>query len=301
MHMPVSIGDYTDFYSSKEHATNVGTMFRDKNNPLLPNWKHLPVAYHGRASSVILSGNKIKRPFGQIKETVDGPPIFSACKKLDFELEVGFFIGKDSSLGCPVNIDNYHDYLFGITLVNDWSARDIQKWEYVPLGPFVSKSFATSISKWVTPMEALEPFLVESPTQDPRPLDYLCHKNHNNHYDIDLTVELKTKTGTKEIISTTNMKQLYWSIGQQLSHHTITGCNLRVGDLIASGTISGANPTSYGSLLELTWNGTKPLVVNNKFERSFLENGDEVTISAAGNRNKGLVGLGKVSGMILEG
>jgi fumarylacetoacetase len=298
MHMPVRVGDYTDFYSSKEHASNVGSMFRDKNNPLLPNWKHLPVAYHGRASSLVLSGTDIKRPNGQIIDPTTKNPILANCNKLDFELEMGFFIGKDSNLGDSISIENAHEYIFGMSLVNDWSARDIQKWEYVPLGPFVSKSFATSISTWITPIQALKPFLVKAPKQDPKPLEYLCSKEQQTHYDIDLAVTIETQKGSKEIISRANMKWLYWSMEQQLTHHSVTGCNLRVGDLLASGTISGTEPSSYGSLLELSWNGEKPLKIN-KEQRSFLENGDEIILSACGNSSKGNVNFGQVRGRII--
>lgn len=301
MLLPVEIGDYTDFYSSKEHASNVGAMFRDKQNPLLPNWSHIPVGYHGRASSVVVSGTNIIRPQGQVQPDPKKPPIFAASRKLDFELETAFFVGKNNSLGQPVKLEHASDYIFGMVLMNDWSARDIQKWEYVPLGPFVSKSFATSVSPWVVSMEALEPFKTFGPSQNPKPLSYLATtEGAKSHYDIHLNVSLSPKDQEHpEIIAQTNSKWLYWNMNQQLTHHTITGCNLKVGDLLASGTISGQQPNSYGSLLELTWNGTKPLCLDNsKQERCFLEDDDRVTMSGWCQGNGYRIGFGEVTGKV---
>ncbi len=261
MQMPVAIGDYTDFYSSREHATNVGTMFRGKENALMPNWLHLPVAYHGRSSSVVLSGTPILRPRGQV--IIDETPVFMASRLLDFELEMGFFIGPGSELGHPVPVDSAADHIFGMVLVNDWSARDIQKWEYQPLGPFTAKNFATSISPWVVPLDALQPFRCKGPEQTPRPLPYL--QSEDLAYDIKLEVYLQNT-----LISNSNYKYLYWNIHQQLAHHTITGCNVNPGDLMASGTISAPEEGGYGSLLELSWKGTKPIrLVMVKSENSF--------------------------------
>jgi len=299
MCMPVSIGDYTDFYSSKEHATNVGIMFRGKENALMPNWLHLPVAYHGRASSIILSGTDIIRPKGQTKADDAEMPSFGPTRLLDFELEMGFFIGKGNNLGEPIPVDKAEDHIFGMVLVNDWSARDIQKWEYVPLGPFLSKNFATSISPWIVTMEALEPFKTKRPEQNPEPLPYLLSKG-DNAFDIKLDVTLKTeKSGEAVIISRSNFKNLYWDISQQLAHHTITGCNMRTGDLLASGTISGPSKDSYGSLVELTWRGTEPLKLPNGEERKFLLDGDTLSISGYCEGEGYIVGFGEVTGKIL--
>ncbi len=279
MCMPVVIGDYTDFYSSKEHATNVGIMFRGKDNALMPNWLHLPVAYHGRASSVVLSGTNIRRPKGQTKNDEDQSPSFGPSRLLDFELETGFFIGTGNNLGEPIPVDKADDHIFGMVLVNDWSARDIQKWEYVPLGPFLAKNFATSISPWIVTLEALEPFKTKRVEQKPEPLPYLRSKV-DRAYDINLEVRLKTeKQNESVVISRSNFKNLYWDICQQLAHHTVTGCNMRTGDLLASGTISGQSKDSYGSLLELTWRGTEPLKLPNGEERKFLQDGDTVSIT----------------------
>lgn len=300
MRLPVEIGDYTDFYSSIEHASNVGAMFRDPKNPLLPNWKHLPVGYHGRSSSVVVSGTPICRPNGQIMKPDATLPEFSLCKRLDFELESAFIVGKDSNLGSSVSVDNAEEHVFGIVLMNDWSARDIQKWEYVPLGPFVSKSFATSVSPWVVSLDALEPFRALSPKQDPKPLPYLNETQAKSSINCSLEVKLKTANGDCETICRTNMKHLYWSIAQQLAHHTITGCNVRVGDLMASGTISGSEPGSYGSLLELSWGATKPLRVGSS-KRCFLEDGDSVIISGHCLGEGYNIGFGQLVGTIKPG
>ncbi len=293
MQMPVAIGDYTDFYSSREHATNVGTMSRGIDDALMPNWLHLPVAYHGRSSSVVLSGTSIRRPRGQVILRAQETPVFSTCKFLDFELEMGFFIGLGSELGRPIPVHSATDHIFGMVLVNDWSARDIQKWEYQPLGPFTAKNFATSISPWVVPLEALEPFRCKGPEQVPRPLSYLQAKGELS-YNIELEVSLQDS-----LISSSNFKYLYWNMQQQLAHHTITGCNVNPGDLMASGTISAPEQGGYGSLLELSWKGTKPIRLKNGEDRKFLQDGDTVTLTGwcqgAGYR----IGFGEVTGTIL--
>lgn len=299
MCMPVDIGDYTDFYSSREHATNVGIMFRGKENALMPNWLHLPVAYHGRSSSIVISGTDIIRPKGQTKADDDEMPTFGPTKLLDFELETGFFIGKGNKLGEPISIENAEEHIFGMVLVNDWSARDIQKWEYVPLGPFLGKNFATSISPWIVTLEALEPFKTKRVDQNPKPLPYL-RSIGDWIYDINLEVKLKTeKMHEPYIISRSNFKNLYWDICQQLAHHTVNGCNMRTGDLLASGTISGSTKDSYGSLLELTWRGTEPLKLPDGEERKFLQDGDELIISGWCNGDGYKIGFGEVSGKIL--
>lgn len=300
LHLPVHISGYTDFYSSKEHATNVGSMFRDPKNALLANWSELPVGYNGRASSVVLSGTDIVRPSGQIKLPESERPVFSACRKLDFELETGFIVGRSNALGEPVPIENAWDHIFGMVLFNDWSARDIQQWEYVPLGPFNAKTFASSISPWIVTLEALEPFKTSSPVQHPKPLAYLQEDHHNNSYDIHLSVEIQAEGQPQtDIICQTNFRHMYWSMAQQLTHHTISGCNLQVGDLMGSGTISGPTPDSYGSLLELTWNTTKPLTLSNGQQRGFLEDGDTLTIKGYCEKEGLRIGFGEVSGKIL--
>lgn len=297
MHLPVEIGDYTDFYASREHATNVGIMFRGRENALMPNWLHLPVGYHGRASSVVLSGTEVIRPRGQVKPK-DAPLEFTASRQLDFELEMGFFVGKGNNLGEPISIENAHEHIFGMVLLNDWSARDIQAWEYQPLGPFLAKNFATSISPWVVTMDALEPFRVKGPEQEPSPLPYLG--TNANGYDIQLEVSLQSaRMDAPQVISRSNMKHLYWSIDQMLAHHTITGCNMRVGDLCGTGTISGPTEDSYGSLLELTWRGEKPIQLPNGEERKFLQDGDTLTMRGYCQGDGYRVGFGKVTGKIL--
>lgn len=297
LHLPIRIGDYTDFYASKEHATNVGIMFRGKENALMPNWTHLPVGYHGRASSVVLSGSKIRRPVGQIKEP-DKPPIFQACRQLDFELEMGCVIGTGNSLGEPIPIDEAEEHVFGMVLLNDWSARDIQSWEYQPLGPFLAKNFSTSISPWVIPLEALEPFRVDGPKQDPRPLPYLEQANPGS-FDIQLEVYLKSKNMNKpQRICTSNYRYLYWSIAQQIAHHTIGGCNMQTGDLLGSGTISGPQKGSYGSMLELTWRGQEPIQLEDGEVRKWLEDGDELIMTGWCQGDGYRIGFGEVTGVI---
>ncbi len=298
MHLPVRIGDYTDFYSSLEHATNVGKMFRDRDNALLPNWRHLPVAYHGRSSSIVPSGTDIHRPKGQLKPE-GGDPFYAPTQKLDFELELGFIIGKDSSAGCSIPADRAGEYIFGMVLFNDWSARDIQKWEYVPLGPFLGKSFASSVSPWVVPLEALEPFRCPGPVQQPEVLPYL-RTSGNQNYDLKLEVQIQAEgSALPTTVCKTNFKHMYWNMAQQLAHHTSNGCNVRVGDLMASGTISGSEPESFGSMLELSWNGSTPVVLNNGDERSFLEDGDTVIMKGFGEKDGIRVGFGELRSKIL--
>ena len=297
--LPVEIGDYTDFYSSKEHATNVGAMFRGPENALPPNWLWLPIAYHGRASSVVVSGADLHRPRGQTKDDNDAAPAFGPSRAVDFELEVGCFIGQGNHLGEPIPVDRAMEHVFGLVLVNDWSARDIQKWEYVPLGPFLAKNFGTSISPWVVTLEALEPFRVAGPGQDPPPLPYLLSVE-NQAYDIHLEVSLQSETmDAPQCICSSNFKHLYWNIAQQIAHHTSNGCNLRTGDLLASGTISGPTPDSRGSLLELTLGGKQPLTLATGEERRFLEDGDRVTISGWCQGDGFRVGFGEVTAEIL--
>lgn len=297
MHLPVAIGDYTDFYSSIEHATNVGKMFRDPANALLPNWRHLPVGYHGRASSIVVSGTPIRRPHGQVLPKGEEIPVFQASTRLDFELEMAFIIGKESNLGNPISTNEAEDYIFGMVLFNDWSARDIQQWEYVPLGPFLGKNFGSSISPWVVTLEALAPFRVQGPAQEPQPLPYLQSAGMNN-YDIALEVAIQPENAPETIVSRSNFKYMYWNMAQQLAHHTINGCNVRVGDMMASGTISGHTEDSYGSMLELSWMGTKPLKMADGSERTFIRDHDTVIMRGAAVRGDVRVGFGEVSGKI---
>uniref|UniRef100_A0A8C6T631 Fumarylacetoacetase n=1 Tax=Neogobius melanostomus TaxID=47308 RepID=A0A8C6T631_9GOBI len=259
MHLPAHIGDYTDFYSSRDHATNVGTMFRGKENALMPNWLRLPVGYHGRASSVVVSGTPLRRPSGQMRPDQTKPPVFGPSKQLDIELEMAFFVGGGNTLGEPIPVERAHEHIFGMVLMNDWSARDIQAWEYVPLGPFLGKNFGTTISPWVVPMEALMPFAVPNAVQDPEPLPYLQHPDPYT-FNINLFVSVKGEgMAQAATICRSNFKFMYWTMKQQLAHHAVNGCNLRPGDLLASGTISGPEPESFGSMLELSWKGTKTI------------------------------------------
>lgn len=297
MHLPVKVGDYTDFYSSIEHATNVGKMFRDPENALLPNWKHLPVGYHGRASSIVVSGQDIHRPKGQTKPN-DGSPIFGPSQRMDFELEMAFIIGKPTELGEQITAENAMDHIFGMVLFNDWSARDIQKWEYVPLGPFLGKSFASSISPWVVTTEALEYFKVPGPKQDPPVLDYLGFDGDLN-YNINLTVEIELDGEEPTTVSNSNFRYMYWNMAQQLAHHTVNGCNVNVGDIMASGTISGKEPDSFGSMLELSWAGKTPVKLNNGSERKFLEDGDTVIMKGHCEKNGIRVGFGEIRSKLL--
>ena len=297
MLLPIEVPGYTDFYSSKEHAYNVGCMFRDPKNALMQNWSELPVGYNGRASSVVVSGTDLVRPSGQIKLPNEERPVFSACRKLDFELETGFIVGKATALGEPIAIEEAENHIFGMVLLNDWSARDIQQWEYVPLGPFNSKTFGTSISPWVVTLEALEPFRCASPVQEPQPLPYL-RENTANNYDIHLQVAIAAD-GSETVISNTNFKYMYWSMMQQLTHHTIAGCNVRVGDLMGSGTISGQEKDSRGSLLELTWNTTEPLTLVNGEQRGFLEDGDTLIMRGHCQKDGLRIGFGEVRDTVL--
>ncbi len=297
MKLPIKVGDYTDFYSSFEHATNVGKMFRDPEKALLPNWKHLPVAYHGRSSSIVVSGTSIHRPHGQLKPVFGSTPVFRPSERLDFELEMAFVVGRSSALGRSVSTGEAQDYIFGLALINDWSARDIQKWEYQPLGPFLGKNFATSMAPWVIPLTALEPFRIAGPAQDPPVLPYLSYSG-DWHFDIPLEARLRTKEGSETIICKTNYKYLYWNMLQQLAHHTVNGCNVNIGDLMASGTISGTRQDSFGSMLELSWNGTKPIALVNGHQRSFLEDYDTVILSGCAGKGDISVGFGEVTGQV---
>ncbi|HZR79273.1 MAG TPA: fumarylacetoacetase [Chthoniobacterales bacterium] len=299
MQLPVRIGNYTDFYSSYHHAHNVGTMLRGPENALMPNWKWLPVAYHGRASSVVPSGTDVKRPRGQMKPPDAAAPVFGPSKSLDYELEMAFLIGPGNSLGQPIPIDKALDHIFGFVLMNDWSARDIQAWEYQPLGPFLAKNFCTSISPWVVTLDALEPFRKPLPKQDPEPLDYLRAKSDFT-FDIQLDAALRTASMKEaHVITRTNFQNLYWSIAQQLAHHAVGGCNLEPGDLLASGTISGPTEDSRGCMLELTWRGANPLKLPNEETRKWLEDGDTLTIRGWCQGEGYRVGFGEVSGRIL--
>ncbi len=296
--MPIQIGDYTDFYSSIEHATNVGTMFRDPNNALLPNWKYIPVGYHGRASSIILSGTPIHRPKGQQKPNEEEPPVFGPSKLLDFELEMAFITFDGKPLGDSISTAEAEDYIFGMVIFNDWSARDIQKWEYVPLGPFLAKNFASSISPWIVTLDALEPFRTAGPKQDPKVFPYLEYQGDKN-IDIKLSVELQAENGEPNVICESNYKYMYWNQNQQLAHHTINGCNIKGGDIYASGTISGSEPSSYGSMLELSWRGTKPLKLKDGSERKFIQDHDTITMKAHCEKDGVRVGFGEVTSKVL--
>lgn len=299
MHLPADIGDYTDFYSSRDHATNVGTMFRGKENALMPNWLRLPVGYHGRASSVVVSGTPLRRPSGQMRPDQTKPPVFGPSKQLDIELEMAFFVGGETRLGESIPIKEAHKHIFGMVLMNDWSARDIQAWEYVPLGPFLGKNFGTTISPWVVPMEALLPFVEPNPIQDPEPLPYLQHPDPYT-FNINLFVSLKGQDmADAATICKSNFKHMYWTMKQQLSHHTVNGCNVRPGDLMASGTISGSDPESFGSMLELSWRGSKTIDLGGGESRTFLKDGDTVTITGYCQGSGYRVGFGPCMGTIL--
>lgn len=297
MRLPVAIGDYVDFYSSEHHATNVGRMFRPDGEPLLPNWKHLPVGYHGRSGTVVVSGTPIKRPSGQ-RPGPDGPT-FGPTEKLDIELEVGFVTGTGPSLGTPVTVDTAEDYIFGLCLINDWSARDIQAWEYVPLGPFLGKSFATTMSPWIVPLEALAPFRVPAGVQDPRPLPYL-RSDHLIGVDLDLSVAIQPDgAATETTITETSFTHMYWTMAQQLAHATVNGATIRAGDLFASGTVSGPEKGEFGSLLEVTWNGEHSLDLDDGTTRTFLLDGDTVTLRAkAAALGQPRIGFGECSGTV---
>jgi len=299
MLMPVKVGDYTDFYSSREHATNIGTMFRGKENALMPNWLHLPVGYHGRASSIVASGTPIKRPSGQQLPQGEETPVFGPSKLMDFELEMSFIIGQNTAMGESVSTADAEDYIFGMVLFNDWSARDIQKWEYVPLGPFLGKSFASTVSPWVVTLDALEPYRVAGPKQEPKPLPYLQYEGDKS-YDINLSVAIQPEGQEAKQICQSNFRYLYWNMAQQLAHHTVNGCNIKVGDMMASGTISGPTEDSYGSMLELTWRGSKPIAMPDGSERKFINNGDTVILKGYCEKDGIRIGFGEASGKIVE-
>ncbi|MEL6697783.1 MAG: fumarylacetoacetase [Bacteroidota bacterium] len=298
MLMPVFVRDYTDFYSSEYHAFNVGTMFRGPENALMPNWKHLPVGYHGRASTIYISGTDVHRPFGQLKAD-DAGPVYGQSKLLDFELEMGFIIGKGNEMGQQISTAEAEDYIFGMILFNDWSARDIQKWEYVPLGPFLGKSFASTVSPWIVTLDALAPFRVAGPPQNPPVLDYLKYSGKKG-FDIQLEVMLETEQGQEKVICQSNHKHLYWNIVQQLAHHTVNGCKIEVGDMMASGTISGPEEGSYGSMLEITWRGSKPVEMPDGTNRKFIQDGDTVYMRGWAQKDGVRVGFGEVKNKIVN-
>ena len=298
MHLPINIGDYTDFYSSEQHAYNVGCMFRDPNNALLPNWKHIPVGYHGRSSSIIPSGQAIHRPKGQQKADDAENPTFGPCKLLDFELEMGFFTFEGKPLGDQISTNEADDFIFGMCLFNDWSARDIQKWEYVPLGPFLAKNFASSMSPWIVTLDALEPFRIPGPVQEPKVLPYLEY-NGNKHLDINLEVSITTPSGKEKTVSNSNYKYMYWNMNQQLAHHSVNGCDIKCGDLLASGTISGPKEGAFGSMLEISWKGTKPIEMPDGSQRRFINDGDTVKMTGYSQNNEVRIGFGEVSTLLL--
>lgn len=296
--LPVRVGDYTDFYSSREHATNVGIMFRGKDNALMPNWLHIPIGYHGRSSSIVISGTPLHRPKGQMKPEGAEVPVYGPSRLLDFELEMAFVIGKSTALGSTISTTDAEDHIFGLALFNDWSARDIQAWEYVPLGPFLGKNFGSSVSPWIVTLDALAPFRIPGPVQDPMPLPYLQYEGAKR-FEIELEVALVTDAGVETTISRSNFRNMYWNMAQQLAHHTVNGCNVNVGDMMASGTISGQTEDSYGSMLELTWRGAKPLKLNDGSERKFIQDGDSIIMRGFGQKDGIRIGFGEVSGKIL--
>jgi len=298
MQLPVDVGDYTDFYASKEHATNVGSLFRDPENALLPNWLRIPIGYHGRSSSIIPSGTPIRRPVGQTKPGDDGIPGFGPTKLLDMELEMAFITTAANKLGQPVKIDEAEDYIFGLVLFNDWSARDIQAWEYVPLGPFLGKNFASTISPWIVTIDALESFRVDGPDQDPEPLPYLKQSGPKN-FDIQLQAIIQPEGGEETVVANSNFKYMYWSMAQQLAHHTVNGCNVRSGDMMGSGTISGPTKDSYGSMLELTWRGQNPIKLNDGSERKFINDNDTVILRGHCQNAEVRIGFGDCMGKVL--
>ena len=298
MKMPLHIGDYTDFYSSEQHAFNVGCMFRDPENALMPNWKHLPVGYHGRSSSIIVSGTPFHRPKGQQKPSNDEPPVFGPCKLLDFELEMGFVTYQGKPLGESISTEEADDYIFGMCLFNDWSARDIQKWEYIPLGPFLAKNFASHIGAWIVTLDALEPFRVPGPEQMPEVLPYLKYSG-DKHIDINIEMLIQPENSTEKSVTKSNYKFMYWNMNQQLAHHSCNGCNINAGDLMASGTISGDKEGSYGSMLEISWQGTKPVAMPDGTERKFIQDHDTVIMRGYSEKNGIRVGFGEVKAKVL--
>ena len=298
MLLPVQIGDYTDFYSSKEHATNVGKMFRDPENALLPNWLHIPVGYHGRSSTIVPSGIPVHRPYGQTLPNGETTPVFGPSRLVDFELETAFITTDANLMGEPIPVEEAEEHIFGMVLFNDWSARDIQKWEYVPLGPFLAKNFASSISPWIVTMDALEPFRVKGPEQSPEPLPYLQQKGAKA-FDINLEVAIQPENEVETVVSRSNFKYMYWSMAQQLAHHTINGCRVNSGDMMGSGTISGPTEDSFGSMLELSWGGQKPLKMNDGSERKFINDNDTVIIRGYCQKDNLRIGFGEVSSKLL--
>ena len=298
MLLPVQIGDYTDFYSSKEHATNVGKMFRDPENALLPNWLHIPVGYHGRSSTIVPSGIPVHRPYGQTLPNGETTPVFGPSRLVDFELETAFITTDANLMGEPIPVEEAEEHIFGMVLFNDWSARDIQKWEYVPLGPFLAKNFASSISPWIVTMDALEPFRVKGPEQSPEPMPYLQQKGAKA-FDINLEVAIQPENEVETVVSRSNFKYMYWSMAQQLAHHTINGCRVNSGDMMGSGTISGPTEDSFGSMLELSWGGQKPLKMNGGSERKFINDNDTVIIRGYCQKDNLRIGFGEVSSKLL--
>lgn len=298
MLLPVQIGDYTDFYSSKEHATNVGKMFRDPENALLPNWLHIPVGYHGRSSTIVPSGIPVHRPYGQTLPNGETTPVFGPSRLVDFELETAFITTDANLMGEPIPVEEAEEHIFGMVLFNDWSARDIQKWEYVPLGPFLAKNFASSISPWIVTMDALEPFRTKGPEQSPEPLPYLKQKGEKA-FDINLEVLIKPENSEETVVSRSNFKYMYWSMAQQLAHHTINGCRVNSGDMMGSGTISGTTEDSFGSMLELTWGGQKPLKMKDGSERKFINDNDTVIVRGYCQKGNLRIGFGEVSSKLL--
>jgi fumarylacetoacetase len=298
MLLPIQIGDYTDFYSSKEHATNVGKMFRDPENALLPNWLHIPVGYHGRSSTIVPSGIPVHRPYGQTLPNGETTPVFGPSRLVDFELETAFITTDANLMGEPIPVDEAEEHIFGMVLFNDWSARDIQKWEYVPLGPFLAKNFASSISPWIVTMDALEPFRVKGPEQSPEPMPYLQQKGEKA-FDINLEVAIQPENAVETVVSRSNFKYMYWSMAQQLAHHTINGCRINSGDMMGSGTISGPTEDSFGSMLELSWGGQKPLKMNDGSERKFINDNDTVIIRGYCQKDNLRIGFGEVSSKLL--
>lgn len=298
MYLPIEIGDYTDFYSSEQHAFNVGCLFRDPDNALMPNWKHIPVGYHGRSSSIIPSGIPIYRPKGQKKPPTEEVPVFGNSNLLDFELETAFFTFEGKPLGDNITTEEADDFIFGMALFNDWSARDIQGWEYVPLGPFLGKNFASHLSCWIVTLDALEPFRTSGPVQEPKVLPYLEY-NGDKHIDINLEVIIKPEGGEENTVARSNYKHMYWNMNQQLAHHTINGCNIRLGDCYGSGTISGPEEGQFGSMLEISWKGTKPFKMNDGTERKFINDNDTVIMRGFSEKNGVRIGFGEVSAKVL--
>ncbi|MDX8554127.1 fumarylacetoacetate hydrolase [Tenacibaculum gallaicum] len=299
MQLPVSVGDYTDFYASKEHATNVGSLFRDPENALLPNWLQIPIGYHGRSSSIIPSGTPVRRPIGQQRPSEgETTPNFGPSKLLDFELEMAFITTVANDLGDRIPIEEAEEYIFGLVLFNDWSARDIQAWEYVPLGPFLGKSFASTISPWIVTLDALEPFRVDNPEQVYEPLPYL-KKEGKDSYDINLQMAIQPEGKEETVVCNSNFKYMYWTMVQQLTHHTVNGCPINAGDMMGSGTISGPTQDSFGSMLELTWRGQNPIKMNDGSERKFINDNDTVIMRGYSKNEKVRIGFGECSGKVL--